>query len=109
MGLYELLLLGRGELVLIPVQSVWQTRGSGGIEHNCTPRCSLEVSASGLSWLKHFKVQCYTEVRALLVEFRKTKFTASYIATRPEVYKALEIRVLCYLKWKALEFSFVAF
>ena len=45
----------------------------------------------------------------MLVGFRKTKFTASYIATRHEVYKALEIRVLCYLKWKVLEFSFVAF
>ena len=26
-------------------------------EHNHTPRCSLLVSATGLLWLKHFRVQ----------------------------------------------------
>ena len=29
-------------------------------EHNRTPRCSQEVSAAGLSWLKNCRVQCYT-------------------------------------------------
>ena len=29
-------------------------------QSNRTPRCSQKVSAAGLSWLKHFRVQCYT-------------------------------------------------
>ena len=29
-------------------------------QSNCTPTCSQEVSAAGLPWLKHFRVQCYT-------------------------------------------------
>ena len=29
-------------------------------QSNRTPRCSRKVSAAGLPWLKHFRVQCYT-------------------------------------------------
>ena len=29
-------------------------------QSNRTPRCSQTVSAAGLPWLKHFRVQCYT-------------------------------------------------
>ena len=29
-------------------------------QSNRTPRCSKEVSAEGLPWLEHFRVQCYT-------------------------------------------------
>ena len=36
-------------------------------EHKRTPRCSYEVSAASLSWLKHSRVQC------------------CYLATKPEV------------------------
>ena len=28
-------------------------------QSNRTPRCSREVSAAGLPWLEHFRVQCY--------------------------------------------------
>ena len=28
-------------------------------QSNCTPRCSRDVSAAGLPWLKHFRVQSY--------------------------------------------------
>ena len=28
-------------------------------QSNRTPRCSRKVSAAGLPWLEHFRVQCY--------------------------------------------------
>ena len=43
-------------------------------EHDHTPRCSYEVSAAGLSWLKHFRVQFYMNVKVYC-----------YLATRSEV------------------------
>ena len=43
-------------------------------QSNRTPRCSWEVSAAGLPWLKRFRVQCYTWVKSLL---------KCYLATRP--------------------------
>ena len=43
--------------VLAPLHNIL----SYGIEQsNYTPRCSREVSAAGLPWLEHFRVQCYT-------------------------------------------------
>ena len=44
------------------------------LEHNHTPRCSYKVGAAGLSWLEHFRVQCYTQVKV-----------HCYLATKPEV------------------------
>ena len=46
-------------------------------QSNRTPRCSQEVSAAGLPWLEHSRVQCYTQVKCLLVGIRKAKFTAA--------------------------------
>ena len=46
-------------------------------QSNHTPRCSREVSAAGLPWFEHFRVQCYRLVKCLLVGVRKTKFTAA--------------------------------
>ena len=43
-------------------------------ERNCTPRCSYEVSAAGLPWPEHFRVQCYTQVKV-----------HRYLATKSEV------------------------
>ena len=68
-------------------------------QSNCTSRCSQEVSAAGLPWLEHFRVQCYTQVKSLLVGFRKTKFTATQLQDLKQ--KPLEFRVLWLLK-KAL-------
>ena len=36
-----------------------------------------QISAAGLPWLEHFRVQCYTWVKSLLVGFRRTKFTTA--------------------------------
>ena len=48
-------------------------------QSNHTPRCSRKVSAVGLPWLGHFRVQCYTWVKSLLVGFRrKSSLLLSY-------------------------------
>ena len=52
-------------------------------QSNCTPRCSQEVIAAGLPWLEHFRVQCYTQVKSLLVGLENK--VHCYLATRPEV------------------------
>ena len=51
-------------------------------QSNHTPRCSWKVSAAGLPWLDHFRVQCYyTWVK--LVGSRRKKLHC-YLATRPQ-------------------------
>ena len=52
-------------------------------------------SAAGLPWLEHFRVQCCTYVKSLLVGLGNK--VHCYIATRPEV-ESLEFRVLWFLK-----------
>ena len=61
-------------------QSTWLLKIYFFKQSNCTPRCSQEVSASGLPWLKHFRVQCYTY---LLVGLGNKVYC--YLSTRPEV------------------------
>ena len=56
---------GKCTMPLTNINSDWISNTSFGlcinlviyIEHNRTPRCSYEVSAAGLSWLEHFRVQ----------------------------------------------------
>ena len=67
---------------LTNINSDWMPNGFSSLcimilcyeQSNRTPRCSLEVSGAGLTWLKHFRVQCYTQVKSLL---------KCYLATRP--------------------------
>ena len=63
---------GKYTMPLTNINSDWMSNASSGL---CiiyiilyytskvtmhTPRCSREVSAAGLPWLEHFRVQCYT-------------------------------------------------
>ena len=41
-------------------------------QSNRTSRCSREVSAAGLPWLDHFRLQCYTQVKFFLVGFKES-------------------------------------
>ena len=68
-------------------------------QSNRAPSCSLEVSAAGLPCLEHFRVQCYTQVKSLLVGFRKTKFTATQLQDLKQ-----KVRAPIYLKQKAFVF-----
>ena len=52
---------------IMNINSDWMVNVSSGLciillilyeQSNCTPRCSKEVNAAGLPWLKHFRVQC---------------------------------------------------
>ena len=82
---------------LTNINSDWMSNASLGLciillyyiiyieQSNRTLRCLREFSAAGLPWLEHFRVQCYTHVKGLLVHFRKTRFIATFLATRPEV------------------------
>ena len=57
---------------------IWQVSEIWLVTSKVTaPQDAMEVSAAGLPWLEHFRVQCYTKVKSLLVGFRKTNFTAT--------------------------------
>ena len=67
---------GKCAMPLTNISSNWMSNASFGLcilllycviyvilfieQSNRTPRCSREVSAAGLPWLKHFRVQCYS-------------------------------------------------
>ena len=63
---------GKCTMPLTNINSDWKSNASSGLciilvilvilteQSNHTPRCSQEVSAAGLPWLEHFRVQCYT-------------------------------------------------
>ena len=63
---------GKCTMPLTNINSGWMSNASSGLciillyyimlykQSNRTPRCSREVSAVGLPWLEHFRVQCYS-------------------------------------------------
>ena len=63
---------GKCTMPLRNINSDWMSNASFGLyiilcylyylyeQSNRTPRYSREVSAAGLPWLEHFRVQCYT-------------------------------------------------
>ena len=63
---------GKCTMPLTNINSDWMSNASSGLciilvyvilyyeQSNRTPRCSRSVSAAGLPWLEHFRVQCYT-------------------------------------------------